>query len=527
MDTSMNPQVLSQFSELIEARMGLYFPQERWRDLERKMRTITQAFAFEDAEACAQWLVSSPLSDDQIKLLASHLTVGETYFLREKRTWEVLQEDILPQLISSRWGADQRLRFWSAACCSGEEPYSIAMVLNQVLPNTRGWHNTILATDINPRFLQRATEGVYGKWSFRGVPQEIQRRYFRPTDNGLFALQPEIKHQVTFAQLNLVEDSYPSLATNTNAMDIILCRNILIYFTQERAQRVIEHLYRALVDGGWLIVSPVEVPYVTESPFIPVHFPGLTLFRKDTSSPRKPFSFPKPDSRQTAFRVPDLSPPPPVDLPLPPTEPTIPVAIVTSAPVQDQSQQDQSQQDQPQQTARQAEESSPAAGQPPLTAEAQALYEQGHYAQAVEKLLTLCTAESESADGPALALLARAFANQGQLDEAQAWCEKAIAADTRQPGLYYLQSTILLEQGDVANARLALTRTLYLDPDFVLAHFALGNLARQQNKTKEANKHFENALSLLQRYAQDDVLPESEGISAGRLAEIVAAMRQK
>ena len=122
-----------------------------------------------------------------------------------------------------------------------------------------------------------------------------------------------------------------------------------------------------------------------------------------------------------------------------------------------------------------------------------------------------------------LTLLARAYANQGQLAEARTWCEEASAADKFNPGLHYLQSTILLEQGDLAQARLSLTRTLYLDQDFVLAHFALGNLARQQHKQKEANKHFANALRLLQQCAADELLPESEGMSARQLTEIMTA----
>ena len=97
--------------------------------------------------------------------------------------------------------------------------------------------------------------------------------------------QKNRRQQVDFAELNLAEDTYPSLSTNTNAMDIILCRNILIYFTPERAKRVVEHLYRALVDGGWLIVSPVEAVYVSGSPFVPVRFPGAVFFRKDLKHP--------------------------------------------------------------------------------------------------------------------------------------------------------------------------------------------------------------------------------------------------
>jgi chemotaxis protein methyltransferase CheR len=146
----------------------------------------------------------------------------------------------------------------------------------------------------------------------------------------------------------------------------------------------------------------------------------------------------------------------------------------------------------------------------------------------IERLLSACSTDpgpslsARPADAQALALLARAYANQGQLSEAQQWCERALAANKLDPGLHYLRATILLERGDVAAAKVALTRSLYLDQDFVLAHFALGNLARQQKECKEAQKYFGNVHLLLRHYQPDDVLPESEGMTAGRLAQIMA-----
>ena len=123
-----------------------------------------------------------------------------------------------------------------------------------------------------------------------------------------------------------------------------------------------------------------------------------------------------------------------------------------------------------------------------------------------------------------MALLVRAYANQGRLTEAKTWCARALAVNKFDPGLYYLHATILLECGQETKARSSLTQALYLDRRFVLAHFTLGNLARQHGKFKEAEKHFAKAFALLQRYRPDDLLPESEGMTAGRLAQIIAQM---
>jgi chemotaxis protein methyltransferase CheR len=522
-DNSISSPLLSQLSRLIEAWMGLHFPPERWSDLERRLQAAAPAFDCATGEACARLLVSAPLTRRQIELLATHLTVGETYFFREPRSFEVLEEYILPQLISTRRGVDQRLRLWSAACCTGEEPYSLAMVLSRVLPDLPAWHTTILATDLSPRFLQKAAEGVYGSWSFRNVPLWIRERYFRRTADGRFVIHPTLKKIVSFMQLNLAADVYPALSTNTNAMDVIFCRNVLIYFTTKRAKQVIEQLYHALVDGGWLIVSPVETAYVLESPFAQIQFPGVTLFQKTAQphvtrfvesgllfvSPTSPF-FPSTDLQPANADLQldgALAPFPEVD-----TGASLPLV---------------------QKTVGQQERPQPEP-QPTLYEEACACYARGQYAETVEKLLALCATQYahqyaqpdslEHSREQEMALLARAYANQGQLAEAQTWCDNAIAMNKLNPGLHYLRATILLERGQVADAKLSLTRALYLDQNLVLAHFALGNIARQRKELKEASKYFENALVLLQQYRPEEILPESEGITAGRLAQIIAAM---
>src|SRR5713226_6708028 len=193
MITSISALLLSQLSEFVAAQMGLHFPRERWRDLERGIGSAAREFDFKDAQECLQWLISSPLTRSQIGILARHLTVGETYFFREKRSFEVLEEHVLPELFRARGDADLRLRVWSAGCCTGEEPYSIAMLLDRLIPNPEKWSVTILATDINPRFLRKAAEGVYREWSFRDTPAWVRGRYFKRRSDGRFEIKPHLR----------------------------------------------------------------------------------------------------------------------------------------------------------------------------------------------------------------------------------------------------------------------------------------------------------------------------------------------
>jgi chemotaxis protein methyltransferase CheR len=496
MTSKISDTPLSQLSQVVMAQMGLHFPSERWRDLERGIISAAREFGFKDAESCIQWLVSSPLTKTQIGILASHLTVGETYFFREGKSFEVLQEHILSDLIGSRRGSQQRLRIWSAGCSTGEEPYSIAILLSTMMADLNDWNITILATDINPRILDRAAKGVYNEWSFRGTPRWIKERYFKKRQGGRFEVLPQIKQMVTFSFLNLAEDDYPSLWNNTNAMDIIFCRNVLMYFAPERAKKVVQHLYRCLVDGGWLMVSPSETSQALFAPLVTINFPDVILYAKDGQHSQKVKDF-----------LPKEIPAPilPSEITIPKQPPAAEAALETifSSPG----------------ITGAVEEPKSADGQSTLYAEALTLYEQGHYAPAAERLAQVLAHDQEA--GQVMTLLVRAYANQGRLAEALQWCDKLLAVEKLNSKVHYLRAMILQEQGAVSQAALALKRALYTDPDFVLAHFALGNLALREGRFTEADKHFQNALRLLHGYRQEDLLPEAEGLTAGRLAEVI------
>ncbi len=449
MKSGISETLLSELSDFVATRMGLHFPGERWHDLDLGVSSAAAEFGFGDAETCIKWLVSSQLMKQELEILASHLTIGETYFFREKKSFEVLEKQILNGLIRSRIENERDLRIWSAGCATGEEPYSIAILLNRMIPDIEDWNITILATDINPRFLKKAQKGLYSEWSFRDVPAWT-KKYFNKTKHG-FEIIPAIKKMVTFSYHNLAEDAYPSLLNNTSAMDIIFCRNVLMYFSQARVKQVVSALYLCLVEGGWLVVSPVETSQVLFSQFIAVNFPGAIFYKKELAM------------SQRSQRI----------------EEFIPEKIYRP----------------PEEKIKTAKEEQKAA--------------------------------SQDHDTKAMILLARSYANCGKTVPALEWCEKAIAIDRLNPGCHYLHAMILQERGQVEKAVKSLQRALYLDQDFVLAHFALGNLCKQQGKIKESERHFMNALSLLRRFKNDEILPESEGITAGRLSEIITSIKGK
>jgi len=471
---------LARLSTFLSAQMGLHFPQQRWGDLERGLAHAAREMGFPDAESCARSITDASLTQGQIETLARHLTVQETYFFREPATLQAVQTVILPELVRQRRGTEQRLRFWSAGCSSGEEAYTLAILLYRLLPDLKEWHLTILGTDISPNALHKARTGVYGNWSFRGTPAWMKELFFRPAGPGRYEISPQIRQMVTFSYLNLAKDDYPSLLNNTNAMDLILCRNVLMYFDQELGRQVALKLHKSLVEGGWLLVSPAEVSPFTFAPFESVSFPDATAYRKRPLHP----------------------PPIPDDAVLPARSPSVPpLRAEVPAPA----------------GAATAAQEDPLAG-------AAALYRAGRYGEAAQALQVLLEGGETVAE--AYSLLVRSLANGGELDRALYWCERAIAVHKLTAEFHYLRAVILQEKDDAKEARLSLQRALYLDPHLVLAHFALGNLSLSEGKGKAA-KHFTNALNLLKGMPPDAILPESEGMTAGRLKEVIHSLMQR
>jgi chemotaxis protein methyltransferase CheR len=439
MADGISSAMLTQFSDFIAGHFGLHFPPARHADLQRGVHAAAGEFGYDDDAACVRWLMSAPLTMLQIEVLAGNLTVGETYFFREKKSFDVLEQKILPELIRSRRDGERRLRFWSAACCTGEEAYSLAILLHRLLPDLHGWNVTILATDVSPRFLHKAAQGVFGEWSFRETPTWMRDRYFTKVGAKQYEVIPQIRRMVTFEYLNLAQDIYPSLVNDTNAMDVIFCRNVLMYFAQEQAKRVVGSLHHCLVEGGWLALSATETSPIIAPEFVPVHLEGAILYRRGAPEP--------------------VAEPLPISLPV----------------------------------GRSSQE---------------------RRAQAVR---------APAADTRRVMQMAHALANEGRLEAALVCADEVVAAEKVDPRAHYLRALILLEQGVLLDAAKELRRAISLDHGFVLAHFALGNLARNAGRMREAARHLEHALRQLRDRRQDEILPESDGLTAGRLAEIIEA----
>ena len=229
---------------------------------------------------------------DERELLIQELTIGETYFFRYQEQFDAVRDQLLPELIKGVCAERQRLSVWSAGCATGEEIYSLAILLNSAFPQLQSWDVSLLGTDINRDFLRQAETAVYRKWALRNSSDVFLQQYFLRQDQE-WHLLPAYRKGVQFRAHNLILDDIAAL-TPVGGFDLIFCRNVLIYFDQDTYRRLISAFYRALRPGGWLVLGPAELTPLSCEPFASHALSRLSCFRKEG---------PARDAEMTSFSV--------------------------------------------------------------------------------------------------------------------------------------------------------------------------------------------------------------------------------
>lgn len=263
--------------ERVRALTGLVFPESRLGTLRTGLEKGMKRAGTGDPETYLSRLAEEPaLLDD----LVAEITVGETYFFRDAPQCRVIRDRVLPALLHRRTRGP--LRIWSAGCATGEEAYTLAILHAEAgAPEPA----RIVGTDLSRPALARARRGRYGRWALRGLTPEEVARYFHPS-GGDFALRPDLVGEVEFRYLNLAEDAYPSLASGISGMDLILCRNVLIYFDGETAAQVIRRLMESLAPDGWLLLGASDPHPADPAPCdVVVTEAGLAYRRRGKEAP--------------------------------------------------------------------------------------------------------------------------------------------------------------------------------------------------------------------------------------------------
>lgn len=465
MKTPFSDDLFRRFRDLLLARSGIYFPDHRQGDLYHNLSMILSV----TGHASLETLYAAASSDERVlHTVIEGVTVGETYFFRNAAQFAALREGILPDLIARR-SAIRSLRFWSAGCATGEEPYSLAILIQEALPDPASWQITILATDINTTFLERARAGVYGAWSFRETDSSVRDRYFERVGEARWRIRSDLRRQVLFSRLNLVEDEYPAVMNGTTMQDVILCRNVLIYFDDDTIRAVVRRLYRALTPGGWLIVGHAEARSDFFASFEVVNFPGTAIYRKPLTAP--PFD--------EAVALPQA--------PMGWRECSAPYSDAVTAPAS-------------------APTFLPPAPAAPLSA------------------CPLDASGSEtivSDDAPDAYVEARRAADRGDLETALRLCATVTEQQPLRAEAHLLTGQILEQQGRLEEALAAYRRTLYLDHTLYLASLAMAGILHRTGHSSDARRVYQRLLRALAALPPNTPIPSLEEATAAELQAFI------
>lgn len=390
--------------------------------------------------------------------LVAELTIGETYFFRHQEQFDALGKVVLPDVIK-RNRASRHLRIWSAGCSTGAEPYTVAiMLLRDFGAAVRDWTIDILATDINKRFLGFARHGRFAEWALRTTPDAMRKACFDARGKE-WELKREYREMVTFQYHNLVENPFPSMIDNLYAFDVILCRNVTIYFDRETVQRIVRQFRETLVEGGWLLAGHSESDLDTFRQFRTVNLPGAVVYQKG---------------------VPAI-----VGLDNPPVTPVPASFVPIPAPA--------------------VEESLPlwsAPAPPPVEPEPSepALMRPGEDDNELQQI--------------------RRLADLGQWWEAVGRCEALLDKGGNDPQIHLYYALVLEQMNKRPAAEQALRRAIFIDRGFVLAHYHLGLLLQARGDLDGAAKSFGNVRRILDKEPEGRLVDEADGITAGQLAEL-------
>lgn len=479
MGLTLSRREIEQFQQLILRRTGIVIEEARHEVLRFSLEQRLAGTGCGSAAAYYQFLQEQ--GDREFQELIQLLTVGETFFFRTEQHWQALKQEVLPELIAwrrqeaeeqaGREGSGQpspSLRLWSAGCASGEEPYSLAILLHELIPDLARWTITLLGSDINEHALATAIRGRYGRRSVESATDPAYRERHFALKKDTYELDKRVREIVEFRALNLVRDSYPSLLSNTCDMDLILCRNVTIYFTPELAREVQNKLYRSLSPGGLLLIGHAETIIDRLLGFTVVHKGGITFYQRPAAGLvlpplQEPIKVPL-DRRSQVLTD---------GLPLPPPEQR---------------------------------------GQEHLQRGLEYL-RGGLVDRARQELEEALQALPRS---PKVhCALGEVYASTDLEEMALEQWQQAIDLDSLYPLPYFFLGLLYKSRGDRSRAEELLRKAIYLDPQMVLARFHLAQLYHAGGQSQYAIREYRNTRRYLRDMPAQQFVEHSEGFTIG------------
>ncbi|MCC3306548.1 CheR family methyltransferase [Sneathiella sp. HT1-7] len=247
----MNSQDFQLFGEIVNSRSGLVLTEEKIYLLESRLVPLARRRGLENLEALAEE-VRRYKDDRLLEEITEAMTTNETFFFRDTKPFDTFRDVVLPQLLKAR-ATKKTLRIWTAACSTGQEPYSIAMLLKEEAAKMAGWRVEIMATDISQEVLEKAKAGLYSQFEVqRGLPIQLLMKHFQQVGE-MWQIDSSIRAMVKFQPKNLLED-----LGSLGQFDVVFCRNVLIYFDQPTKSKVLTQVHKILADDGALFLGGAE-----------------------------------------------------------------------------------------------------------------------------------------------------------------------------------------------------------------------------------------------------------------------------
>lgn len=476
------PDTFESIRNFIRLNTGLAFSFEKQNDLEYGLLTVALEYGVTDLNDFVEFLLSRPLPDEIKSSLQRNLTIGETYFFREKPVIDKFKA-LLLQIAPEKRRTTKSLRVWSSGCSSGEEPYSLAITIAETLPDYASWNITLLGTDINNAALHKAQSGIFRKWSFRGVDEHIIQKYFIQTGEQEYEVKPSIKAMVEFSHLNLFEDAFPSPLTKTYSLDFIFCRNVIMYFDPAGRKKVLGGFYNSLNNMGYLFLSLTELAHQTDKRFTTIKDGSVVFYQKDISNGNHPAfntNYNKISTSNSESFIKKAAPKPYNST----------AAPVISAPVT----------------------LSDVLTRDNNTTVTQWLQQQSDILR-TKNLLT-------AGELQLVLQNVHTLIKQAYIREALLYISDVLQIEKTCAELFYLKSTLLREKEELTQAEQSLKKALFLEPEYFAALFASGNVQRQMGRNEESKRTFACLISLLQKRSPAEKVRNLDDMSVQELLTI-------
>jgi chemotaxis protein methyltransferase CheR len=274
---------LVRIRDLVYHVAGIFHPDNKLRLLLDRCGRRMKVLKTESLREYFECLTIKPTRQTELVALLNEITIGETCFFRNQPQLDAVRQVVIPKLLEAKAALPlRRLRIWSAGCSTGEEPYTLSMLLmEEAQGRLKDWTIEILATDLNERSLAHAKNAIYGTYSTRNLTPYFRQKYFTPAGEQL-QVQPPVRNNITFSRLNLSDDGR---MTFMKGIDIVFCCNVLIYFDLVSKRKVIQHFYNNLLPQGYFFLGHSESLFGVSDDFRLVHLPGATAYIKGDRTP--------------------------------------------------------------------------------------------------------------------------------------------------------------------------------------------------------------------------------------------------